>query len=356
MPSKLDPSEYATVRQFLGTRLTALHRTMLDLDTPAFSLFDDDRTRLVVARADAVGLLDRWVREQPEVANRIYLQLPEFLRRASVAESVLTAVIASDLSQFPLDVFNYPALDSRLFVAAPELGLLLDESGLVSVTGLDARPWGLHFGEYAFHYHQLLRRGYRSGVHYSLIESVLRLAEAHSLTARIALDERRLRFADEYVENHEHDYWYGRPLDENELDLLAVVGETFYGDPDGGSSFIHPYAGLSVRWTADGGLKTVEIEEFMPQPEGGEWVLARYLHAIRDTDKGAFVHCDGAVKAFSAATYPQTQADFGHRGKGDHYRKLFRVDGEFPSSVWSELAISWFRGNRLIAEYFGRPG
>ena len=91
----------------------------------------------------------------------------------------------------------------------------------------------------------------------------------------------------------------------------------------------------------------------MPPPKASdEWVFARYLHAIRDTTKKSFVHCDGALKAFAAERYPQTQQDFRSRGKGDHYRKLFRVDGEFPASVWSELACSWFRGNNLIGEYF----
>jgi hypothetical protein len=164
------------------------------------------------------------------------------------------------------------------------------------------------------------------------------LAEQNGLTARLALDERRVRFKDEYQEIHESGYWYGRSLAEEDLDNLPAVGETFHGDPDGGASWLHPYAGLSVRWTADGALKVVEIEEFMPPPApGSEWVFARYLHAIRDTSKRAFVHCDGAVKAFFADAYPRAQQDFKHRGKGDRYRKLFRIDGEFPVSVWSEL-------------------
>ncbi|MCD1285732.1 hypothetical protein CV023_07765 [Brevibacterium sp. CCUG 69071] len=101
-------------------------------------------------------------------------------------------------------------------------------------------------------------------------------------------------------------------------------------------------------------LKTVEIEEFMPLPKfGTEWVFARYLHAIRDTTKGEFIHCDGAVKAYAGDRYPRAQHDFRNRGKGDRYRKLFRIDGNFPAVVWSNLACSWFRGNRLINEYLG---
>ncbi len=260
----------------------------------------------------------------------------------------------SDFADPLIDLFGYPATDSRVFAAAPHLVPLLDESGLVTVAGLDARPWGLHTNKYAFHYHQLMRRSFGSGIHYGLVGTILRLSEEHDLTARFALDERRLQFKDEYREIHELDYWYGPSLTDADLDDLTVVGETFHGDPEGGTSLLNPYAGLSIRWTADGDLKTVEIEEYMPAPDStAEWVFARYLHAIRDTTKHAFIHCDGAVKAFTAVRYPRAQHDFKNRGKGDRYRKLFRIDGEFPVAAWSEVACSWFRGNRLINEYLG---
>jgi hypothetical protein len=301
----------------------------------------------------AVEILDHWVAEEPEAVSKVYARLPNLFQGRSVAESLAEAVMWADYFDLPSELFENPALDSRVFAAAPHLAPLLDESGLITVTGLDARPWGLHTGEYAFQYHQLLRRNFGSGIHYGLIGAVLRLAEQYDLTARLALDERRVRFKDEYQENFESDFWYGRSLTEEDLDNLSAVGETFHGDADGGTSLLNPYAGLSVRWKANGPLKSVEIEEFMPPPApGAEWVFARYLHAIRDTSKRAFVHCDGAVKAFSAGAYPRAQQDFKRRGKGERYRKLFRIDGEFPVSVWSELACSWFRGNRLILEYF----
>jgi hypothetical protein len=353
MPYDLNPGDIAAIRARLGPLLTELHQTMLDVDVAPIFLFSDQRPRLVEARTRAVHILDGWAAEEPQAVAAIYARLPEILQNPSGAESLLEAVTSADYFDLPIDLFRNPVPDSRVFAAAPTLVPLLDESGLVTVAGLDARPWGLHFGKHAFQYHQLLRRGYQSGIHYELIGTVLRLAEQHDLIARFALDERRLRYKDEYEEFFEKDYWFGRSLSDDDLDSLAAVGETFHGDPNGGTSWLHPYAGLSIRWTADGPLKGVEIEEFMPPPKpGDEWVLARYLHALRDTTKKTFVHCDGAVKAFGAPSYPRTQQDFRARGKGDHYRKLFRVDGEFPASVWSALACSWFRGNSLILEYF----
>ncbi len=354
MPLSTDPKDIATIRARLGPRLGELRTTMLDIAVSPLFLFSDDRPRLVQARTRAVELLEQWIAEDPEAAGEISTRLPAPVRHRSVPQSLLEAVACPDYTDPLIDLFGYPATDSRVFAAAPDLVPHLDESGLITVTGLDARPWGLHTGEYALHYHQLLRRNYGSTIHYGLIAIILRLAECHHLTARLALDERRLQFREEYREIRESDYWYGPSLGDADLDDPSAVGETFHGDPDGGTSLFHPYAGLAVRWKNDGELKVVEIEEFMPTPDpASEWVFARYLHAIRDTTKQAFVHCDGAVKAFAADRYPRTQHDFKHRGKGDRYRKLFRVDGEFPTAAWSELACSWFRGNRLITEYMG---
>lgn len=355
MSLDLNADDMTAVRARLGPRADELRRTMLDVDAPPIFLFSDDRARLVEARTRANEVLALWAAAEPEMIGEMQARLPELIRRRSAAESLLEALMWSDYLDLSIDLFNSPDPYSRVFSAAPHLLHLLDESGLIKVAGLDARPWGLHTGEYAFHYHQLLRRSYGSGIHYGLVGAVLRLAEQHDLTARFALDERRLRFKDEYQEIHEMDHWYGRALADEDVDILSVVGETFHGDPAGGASWLRPYAGLSVRWTADGPLKTVEIEEFMPPPTpGSDWVFARYLHAIRDTTKRAFIHCDGAVKAFAADSYPLAQHDFKHRGKGDRYRKVFRIDGEFPSSVWSEIACSWFRGNELVTEYFDR--
>jgi hypothetical protein len=353
MSDDLNTSDMAAIRGRLGPLHDELHQTMLDVDTAPLFLFSKDSRRLIEVRGKAVAVLDKWAAEEPDVVASIYKRLSDVLQGPSVSESLLEAVTWSTYSKLSIDVFDKPSPDSRVFAASPDLVPLLDESGLVTVTGLDARPWGLHTGNYAFQYHQLLRRGFGSNIHYELIGRVLRLAKQHDVVARLALDDRRLRYKDEYEEWEERDIWYGRGLVGDDLDDLSTVGETFHGDPDGGTSWLHPYAGLSVRWTADGSLKGVEIEEFMPPPKpDAEWVLARYLHAIRDTDREAFVHCDGAVKAYAAAAYPTSQKGFRTRGKGDRYRKLFRIDGQFPTAAWSELACAWFRGNKLILEYF----
>lgn len=204
---------------------------MLDMDAfPAF-LLADDRPRLVQARERATEILTRWVAADPELAQGMFSRLPDTIQDRSVAESLLEAATCTTSFAPSIELFSNPSTDSRVLRAAPHLIPLLDESGLVTVIGLDARPWGLHTGEYAFQHDQLLRRSFSSRIHYGLIGTVLRVSDQHQLTARLAIDERRLQFKHEYQEIHEFDYWFGRSLREDDLDLLSAVGETFHGDP-----------------------------------------------------------------------------------------------------------------------------
>lgn len=72
------------------------------------------------------------------------------------------------------------------------------------------RPWSISF-RYSLHYHQLLRRGFGSNIHYELIGFVLDLARRNEqVRARIAIDERRLRRREEHQKIQERDYWYAR--------------------------------------------------------------------------------------------------------------------------------------------------
>ncbi len=350
--SELDDDVVNPVRIKLGSAYDKLLEVMVDLATPPIFLFHDDRARVVALRAEAVAILDGWEQNEPGVLAALAAGLPDVLQLDSPCEALLKATTWSSYFELPEAALGPPDPESRVLRAVPGLLARLDADGLVDISGLDARPHGLLLDGYSLHYHQFLRRGFSSNIHYELIGKVLGLADRHGLTARLAIDDRRLRQREEHQEVEEKDFWYGKPLSDRFLDDVHEVGETFHGDRAGGLSILNPYAGLSVRWTADGHLKTVEIEEFMPPPEAGqEWVLARYLHAIRDTHERAFIHCDGAVKAYKPATYPAVQGEFARRGKGDHYRKLFRVDGSLTSEEWSQLAASWFRGNRLILEY-----
>lgn len=84
----------------------------------------------------------------------------------------------------------------------------------------------------------------------------------------------------------------------------------------------------------------------------------RYLHAIRDTKRGVFVHCDGAVRGYTEEEYAlrAQRAYVTGRQSASRYRKLFRIDGAITASEWGDLTAKWFRHNRLILEYLESLG
>lgn len=56
-------------------------------------------------------------------------------------------------------------------------------------------------------------------------------------------------------------------------------------------------------------------------------------------------------KAYDRAVYPTDLGDFPRRGKGLHYRKVFRLDGRLSANEWSHVTALWFSGNGLVLEY-----
>lgn len=354
----IDPRLTVAVRERLATVYDDLLAVMLDLAVPPIFLFADVRPRLVEVRDRAVAAIEAWEQADPAAVAGLVELLPDVLRDGTSAQALLEGAPWQEYFALPGSAFAAPEATSPVLAAVPGLAERLDDSGLIDVTGLDARPHGLVIGGYSLHYHQLLRRSFRANVHYGLVATVLATAGHFPARARLAIDERRLRREWEHDEIEERDYWYGQPMSDSFLDDLSATGETVHGDPDGGRSWLNPYAAVSVRWTSDGTLKTVQIEEYVPPPDDDdpEWVLARYLHAIRDTSARAFVHCDGAVKAYEPSTYPRAQQDFRRREKSARYRKVFRLDGEFSADAWSALAAQWFRGNRLVLEYLAGEG
>ena len=342
------------IRLVLGDLYDELLQVMLDLDSPPIFLMSDDRARIADVRTRALDELRAWTTEEQDKARSLVNLLPRNMQLPDLAQSLLETGSWDEYFRLPSSTFEPPRETDRVFAALPMLLSRSDDDGLLKLDGLDVRPHGLLVGDFSLQYHQLLRRNFGSTINYDLIRSLLTLAHTGNVTARLAIDERRLRRRDEHQEIEEREYWYGPHIDEAKLDDLIALGETIHGDPECGQSLLSPYWAVSARWARDrsGPFKSIELEEFIPvDARGSGPVLVRYLHAIRDTDRLTFVHCDGAVKAYDRATYPTQLADFAGRGKGTHYRKVFRLDGQVATNDWSNVAVQWFRGNKLVSEY-----
>jgi len=118
-----------------------------------------------------------------------------------------------------------------------------------------------------------------------------------------------------------------------------------------------PLDATQVMWSRRDGRKTVQIEELVPtdsfRHSQTDYVLNRYLHSIWETSSAAFVHTDGAVRAYLKEAYELRKNSDLRRygGKADGYMKLFRIDGTIQMKEWSDLTWKFFFGNELVMEY-----
>lgn len=341
------------VKKQLGTVYDELLQVMIDLASSPIGAFSDDRHRLVEVRTKAWRIVSEWTATFPEKAEELHDMVPRAWRVPDVAQALIEASLLDDYFLIPKSAFAPVTADDRVLVSAPELLEHIDDDGLLEVRGFDAHPHGVLHQDLALHYHQFLWRGFVNTVHYGLISMILQLARSGDVEARLAIDGHRLRFSNEYEKRIELDYWFGPPLDHVSLDDIGCIGETVHGSSNPSASpLASEYIASSFRWKRDGGcLKSVEIEELVStSDDASELVLARYSHAIRDTNEHTFTHFDGAVKGYSVSGYPQTIEEFKARSKSRYYRKVFRLDGRIAVGTWSDIVAQWFRGNELILE------
>lgn len=251
-------------------------------------------------------------------------------------------------------VFTARDSDARLYRTHSELLDDTDDDGLLHVERYDAQPQTvLHAGS-ALIYHPFLRRNFEGHVNDTLTQTLLEVARSAAARLRLALNEQHFMPATAFSEYFESDFWFGPPLSPSALDDPYKVGVTVYGDPKSGLT--HEYPRLFVDWSLDKeGNKVVQLEELSNHRSTDQsgLKLLRYLHAIRDIRRGVFVHCDGAVRAYTPQQYEAraTKQFVTGSESAARYRKVFRLDGDIETDAWSHIAARWFRGNRLMGEY-----
>ena len=294
------------IRTSLDDAYDSLVQVMLDLAVAPIFLPSSDQPRLVSIRDACADRLTEILESDPSTAERWAALVPEMLDSGDLVSDLLVASTWRDYFALPMELFAGPQKDSRVLSATPNLTGLFDSDGLLPADDVHLLPQGIRVDDYSLHYHQFLRRNFDSHLHTELVGSLIGIASRGRAKLRIAIDERRLRLMSEHRDYFEKDYWWGPQIDDAAIDDLAAVGETVHGDPHQGSSVLDPYTALRVRWAADKGIKTCQIEEMVPLDEQRDGpVLVRYLHARRDTVEHVFVHCDGAVKAYDALEYPR---------------------------------------------------
>jgi hypothetical protein len=344
----------AFVSAAAGAVFDELLAAMLDYSTPPMMLGRDHPGCLGHAYERClVTVRDALESAGSDAALRLQGDLPWHLEEGDLAVGLVEAATEARYFVTPGSVFDAVNDDARAYALHPSLRERLDGDGLLDLEGLDARGQVLLYEGTGFSYHQFLRRHFTSHINYGLVEAVLRVGAPAGNRVRVAIDERRAMPASDYSEFMEKDYWFGPPLSDAWLDDPHRVGTVVHADP--GVARAPEYPRFFAYWRIDGdGNKVVQMEELSEHASANHagMRVVRYLHAIRDIKRGTFVHCDGAVRAYTPEAYEHRAAEtMPTSTKATRYRKLFRIDGVIGTSDWSDLVARWFRHNSLATEY-----
>jgi hypothetical protein len=359
--SEYEPVEH-WVRGVVGPLLDDLVSAMRDHLSPPLTLPPGEhvatRAPVLAAAYDACSsrLVQRLASDPAQVAL-VRDMLPWHLadpKDEHLTATLLEAATFKEYYVFDQAIFATKDPTARLYEGHPELLNDTDDDGLLRTAGYEATAQVLFHRGSAIPYHRLLRRNFAGNVNDTLTQTLLQATEGGAAKLRLALNEQHFMARSAFTSYFEHDYWFGPPLSATVLDDQYKVGTTVHADPESGLR--HEYPRLYVNWAMDKeGHKVVQIEELSDDSGSnqGGYRLLRYLHAIRDIERGIFLHCDGAVRAYTPEQYERRCGkDFvTGRESASHYRKVFRLDGHISTDAWSNIAAGWFRGNTLMLEY-----
>jgi hypothetical protein len=362
----------AFVVDVLGERFVSdLVQTLLDHEVPPTFMWHGDPPPVAEKAAQARTKVDAALRELDTAETRRLVESLEGQLFKDLAEALVQAAVGSAYFALPDSLLRTDLAGSRVLDAVPDLAERVDDDGLIDTSGLRATPQCLFMGPFAIAYHQFLRRSFSSHTNDALLAELIRGVGEGNWSLRLAIDDRRVCRAADHRDRQERDYWWGPHLSD------AVLDDTSRPSPE---TTVHswndvasrmpwdPSEKVVVRWTTDGSIRTVQMEETIDPDvarQPSSTVLLRYLHARRDTETHEFIHCDGAVRAYSPDGYAvRRDEDWPAEGLSEGYRKVWRIDGHIATDAWSQIVALWLRGNPLAGEYLitaeetvgGKPG
>ena len=328
---------------------------LLNSSTPPIDLPREHDNDLANRRESALSQLEIHLPSlSADELRDLRASLSEFSRRyVPLPEAVLIEGLDDAYFVFPITIFERPREDSKVLMAVPRLDELTDEDGLTDIEGLEVLGPGLDIDGKFVYFHQFLRRHFVGSINEELINLLRDLGQSNRV--RIAIDDRRICDVDDVKTVKEAARWYGASLSEAWLDDQYKVGRTVHRDTDGDET-LRGFSAFFAHWRMmDADHKVVQMEELQARSEvfRGDLRVVRYLHAIRDIKTKTFIHCDGAVRAYSVGTYDiRCSQEMPPEIRADRYRKVFRVDGAISGEQWANVVMAWFRHNYLVSEYF----
>ena len=227
---------------------------------------------------------------------------------------------------------------------------------------------GLLFGsDYILMAHPFFRRGMNPSQNWSprFIDLFWKLNKP-DISARIALDTERVRLDVKTFGIAELDTWFGAGFSGKITDIKdgpVELRPPVYLDQFDLDTFFGSAYSLHIKWATSGNIKTFQAEAYLSDHILVEWAddlwhPVQYIHAEYDLKKEHFRHFDGALHFYQIGDYNvMRDADLNYNLKNNEHikaptKKMFRLDGEIPLTIWLELTSHFFSKNPLITEYF----
>jgi hypothetical protein len=288
-------------------------------------------------------------------------EIPEQSRRE--LEALLESKLSGNESAWNVGAHALKSADlaRRCF---PEIFALEDKDGLVPMKNLEMiRPGVFQVDELCVFAHPFLRRSESAVNQFNaeLLETLDGLKGSDSARARVHLDPDMVGLAKTAPFPLELDYWYGPKFND---DLGAIASGVTVHSADETQRFYHELSRTEFWWQRrrndllDRNEMILEAEELRDAESGAghDKFRCRYVHSVIDEVSGRIEHLDGAIRAYDdAEILSRLGVNLMHAERKTDYKKLWRVDGDLDLHHWKTLIHNFFRGNPLIAEYFGQP-
>lgn len=188
-------------------------------------------------------------------------------------------------------------------------------------------------------------------------------AKGPDVCARIRLDPDMIGHPRSLQHVLEFEYWHGPQFSD---DITDIPSGASVHSADELTRFFESIGKTHLWWKhpetriLDGNesnYRTFEAEELLEEPSAGledDSYGCRYVHAEYAAEAKIISHFDGAIRAYPAvAFFERIDKNIDRAGKHSTYTKLFRLDGDIQVHLWKALTVDFFRGNKLLPEYFG---
>lgn len=210
-------------------------------------------------------------------------------------------------------------------------------------------------GNFILFAHRFFRRSLSSlnDLNQPFLSLLAEIARDPSLRVRIRLDPDLIGVRSTYREVIELEYWWGPKFDD---DLASIPNGVSRYQADERTVAYYGISATEFWWHEQNEQKTLECEELLNRPScgiGNERYGCRYVHSIIEKGTNSSFHLDGAVRIYDTdAMLERLEEPINKAGRNTDYNKLWRIDGSLSVEKWKALISHYFRGNRLVGEYF----